>query len=346
MRILMIEDQRDNIEGIIDFCSDEKYDCKVKNFEEGVSYIERYNPDIIILDLKNNIDERFEGCDILDKVWEKSFRPVCVFSGQINESTIEKAKFNSPLIKFIDKGDETPVKEYIKRIAPYVDCISAVKEKTNEAMRHAFDFFDLAIDDNITNANVMSKLCGDRIKAYFDNENNDIDMPAWSQYVYPVLNEDFLNGDIIKLKGANNGIDHAENYFVILSQSCDICHKNISEVLVAHGETIEKLVSKGRTSQKQKAKCVKILNTGYEGQYFPLPGLSMQMPDLVIDLKKISLIKIDQINESYEKVASLTSPYKERLMWAYMHNACRPGVPDLAVEKWLEKLCAQNDEAN
>lgn len=97
MKILMIEDQRDNIEGIIDFCSDEEYEHEVKNFGEGVSYIDQYNPDIIILDLKNNTDDRFEGCDIFDKIWEKSFRPVCVFSGQINESTIETAKYNYPI---------------------------------------------------------------------------------------------------------------------------------------------------------------------------------------------------------------------------------------------------------
>lgn len=251
-----------------------------------------------------------------------------------------------PLIKFIDKGDEEPVKEYIKKIAPYVDCISSVRKRTNEAMRHAFDFFDLAIEDSIMDGGIISNLCSNRIKAYFDKENENKDMPAWSQYIYPVLNDDFSNGDIIKLKGANDSTVQPENYFVILSQSCDISHKKISEILVAQGESIEKLVTKGRPSQRQKDKCIKIFNTGYEGQYFPLPGLSTQMPDLVIDLKKISLIKIDQINEQYEKIASLNNPYKERLMWAYMHNACRPGVPDLAVEKWIEKLCAQNNEAD
>ena len=43
-------------------------------FDNGFSDVEKYDLDIIIIDLKNS-DEKFEGCDILAKIWEFNFRP-------------------------------------------------------------------------------------------------------------------------------------------------------------------------------------------------------------------------------------------------------------------------------
>lgn len=329
----MIEDSPDSIQGIIDFCKDENYDCLVNDFEAGLSIMEQFDPDIVILDLKNNVGEGFDGLEILDRIWEKNFRPVCVFSAQINESTIETNNYNSLLVKFVNKGDETPVIDYLKRIAPYGSSISTVRKRTNEAMRHAFDFIDLAIADNITDAGIISKMCNNRIKAYFDKENEGQDMPAWSQYIYPVLDNNFLTGDIIRLKNRTGEPNSEDDYFIILSQSCDISHGNIDFILVAQGDKISNI-----GTFKKPDRYVTILNTGFERHFVPMPEIKNVMPDLAFNLKKLSLIPLIEIGGLYEKIASLASPYKERLIWAYMSNACRPGVPDLAVEEWAQKF--------
>ena len=347
MKILFFEDREEDIQGIVDYCVDQGYEYCHDKFVEGYSKIEYYNPDIIIVDLKNAQDN-FEGCDILDKIWEYRFRPTCVFSGQINETTIEKEHYPSPLVEFITKGNEKPVIDFIERVAPYVQCIREVQEETYKAMRRSFDFFSLAMKDGITDSSKLAALCGNRIKAYFDNENASKDMPVWSQYVYPIMDEHISTGDIIMVKGSTEQTKIQNRFFIVLSQSCDIAHSKIKEILVAQCYDIKTLLRKRfiaedqyemRTPDELKI----IFNAGFINEFFPLPEIEGVIPNIAVNLKALKLIPKANLSNGYVKIASLSSPYKERLVWAYMQNACRPGVPDLAVEEWVDSLCPQSE---
>lgn len=347
MKILFFEDREEDIQGIVDYCVDQEYEYCHDKFVDGSSKIEEYDPDIIIVDLKNAQDN-FEGCSILEKIWEHRFRPTCVFSGQINESTIEKDQYPSPLIEFITKGNERPVIDFIERVAPYVQCIREVQEETYKAMRRSFDFFKLAMKDGITDSNKLAALCGNRIKAYFDNENASKDMPVWSQYVYPIMDEHISTGDIIMVKGSTEQTKIQNRFFVVLSQSCDIAHSKIKEILVAQCYDIKTLLRKRfiaedqyemRTPDELKI----IFNAGFINEFFPLPEIEGVIPNIAVNLKALKLIPKANLSNGYVKIASLSSPYKERLVWAYMQNACRPGVPDLAVEEWVDSLCPQSE---
>ncbi len=348
MKVLFIEDDESAIQGIKDYCDDLEYSYIHPPFDDALSYIDDYDPDILVLDLKNNDTDGFEGCKILDKAWEHNFRPTCVFSGQIVQSTVEQEKYSSPLVNFVNKGDDTPVKEFISKIAPYIDCIREVRSDTHKAMRKSFDFFSMAINDSITDSGVISSLCGNRIKAYFDHEISGKDMPIWSQYIYPIISDDFSTGDIIRLKNPASDVDYENNFFVILSQSCDMAHKKIKHVLLAKCFPIERLlkVNKGngnfyeRSAEELKA----IFNTGFLNQWFPLPGIENVMPNVAVNLKNLSLVKLEDLPRKYDKKLSLSSPYKERLIWAYMQTACRPGVPDLDIEKWCDYLMSPEGE--
>ena len=251
MKILFVEDQESDIQGIKDFCEEKGYLYEHKKFDLGISYIEEYDPDILILDLKNNASNDFDGCNILDKAWEHHFRPTCVFSGQITDSVVDTEKYRSPLVAFVDKGDETPVKEFIGKMAPYVDCIRKVRNETNVAMRKSFDFFDLAMKDGITDPYVISALCGNRMKTYFDNEMGQKDFPIWSQYIYPTLNGNFSTGDIIERKNCTADTAIQKRFFVILSQSCDIAHNKINAVLVAKCYDIKNFLRKRNLGEGQ-----------------------------------------------------------------------------------------------
>lgn len=348
MKILFIEDDESAIQGIIDFCDELGYSHEHPPFDKAFSYIDNYDPDILVLDLKNNVEEGFEGCEILDKAWEHNFRPTCVFSGQIVQSTVEQEKYSSPLVRFVDKGDDNPVKEFISKIAPYVECIRKVRSETHIAMRKSFDFFNMAINDSITDSGVIASLCGNRIKSYFDNENSNVDMPVWSQYIYPILSDKFSTGDIIMLNNSSSDTKTQNRFFVILSQSCDIAHNKVPDILVAKCYEIDCLLRKRyipeteyemRSADELRA----ILNAGFYNEFFPLPSIDNILPDITINLKMLKLIPVNKIYSDYTKIASLSSPYKERLIWAYMQTACRPGVPDLDVECWIDALLSEND---
>ena len=349
MKILFIEDDESAIQGIKDFCDEHEYSYEHPPFDEALSYIDNYDPDILILDLKNNEADGFEGCGILDKAWEHNFRPTCVFSGQIVQSTVEQEKYQSPLVCFVDKGDDNPVKDFIIKISPYIDSIREVRNETHKAMRKSFDFFDMVVKDSITNPGIIASLCGNRIKSYFDNENSNVDMPVWSQYIYPILNDEFSTGDIIMLKNSSPETKIQNKFFVILSQSCDIAHKKVSDLLVAKCYDIncllrKKYVSEDEYEMRTVDELKTILNAGFTNEFFPLPSIDGVIPDIVINLKQLKLIPISRLSNDYTKIASLSSPYKERLIWAYMQTACRPGVPDLDVECWSGTLLPQVKE--
>lgn len=347
MKVLMIEDNTDDIAGIIDYCAEQGWEQENKSFEKGLAYIEEYNPDIIVLDLQDKADDCFPGSSILDKIWNKSFRPVCVFSGQIVNASVDIEKYPSPLIRFISKGDEDPVKEYLSQIAPYTQIIKEMQEKMHEAFRRSFDVLKYVFQDGIQDENIIAYLCNCRMKDSFSLELKESTLPAWGQYIYPSLSENLRTGDVICLDDDfKNKAPQDRTYYVIISQSCDIKTKRIPRVLTAKCVDTKILYDRLSLStkvDKARSKMRSILNAGYQDNLFILPSFGEILPDLVVDMKDISTIEFDDMGK-YKKIISLSSPYCERLVWAYMQNACRPGVPSLDVQRWAEKLIPDNGD--
>ena len=341
MKVLMIEDNTDDIAGIIDYCMEQGWEQENKSFEEGLAYIEEYNPDVIVLDLQDKADDCFPGSSILDKIWNKSFRPVCVFSGQIVNAAIIKENYTSPLVCFVNKGDEAPVIEYLSKIEPYTSSITKMQKKMHEAFRRSFDVLQYVFQDGIRDENIIAYLCNCRMKDSFSLELKESTLPAWGQYIYPSLSEHMLTGDIICLnEDFKNKTPQDRMYYVIISQSCDIITKRISRILCIKckdGQILNTVLQLPSKAKDARDRLSKYLNAGYERNLFFLPSFGEILPDLVVDMKDFITIEFDDLVK-YKKIISLSSPYCERLVWAYMQNACRPGVPSLDVQRWAEKL--------
>mgnify|MGYP004533363029 CR=1 FL=1 len=330
MKVLMIEDNTDDIAGIIDYCIENGWEQENKSFEEGLDYIEKYNPDIIVLDLQDKADDCFPGSSILDKIWNKSFRPVCIFSGQLVNAAIIKENYTSPLVYFVNKGDENPVIEYLSKLEPYTNSIRKMQEKMHEAFRRSFDVLQYVFQDEIRDENIIAYLCNCRMKDSFSYELQDSTLPAWGQYIYPSLSEHMLTGDVICSEDDLNSKNQKDRtYYVIISQSCDIITQKISRILAAKcqdKQILNEALSLPHKIQNARDRLSKYLNAGYEKNLFFLPSFGEILPDLVVDLKDIITIEFDALIK-YKKIISLSSPYCERLVWAFMQNACRPGVP-------------------
>ena len=76
-------------------------------------------------------------------------------------------------------------------------------------------------------------------------------------------------------------------------------------------------------------------------------GFANIIPYMTVDLKKIELVKIDEIapdkplltdDKRYYRVASICSPFREQIAWAHLQNSCRPGVPDRNMELWAKEI--------
>lgn len=343
MKVLMIEDNVDDIAGIIDFCAEQGWEQENKSFDEGLEYIEECNPDIIVLDLQDKADDCFSGSSILDAIWNKSFRPVCVFSGQIVNASVDEGKYPSPLIRFINKGDENPVKEYLSQIAPYTQIIKEMQNKMHSAFRDSFGVLEYVIKDNILDENIIGYLCNNRIREFFSNEDEEIKLPPWGQYIYPVLSKSFVTGDIV-CKKAEYDPNSTKCFYAVLSQSCDLAYKKVNGVLLAECDSIEVIKQKYPGENFTQKELISLLNEGFSRKYYPLPELKGVIPDLVVNLKKIIVVETKEFFKEYKAIVSLSSPYRERLVWAYMQNACRPGVPTLDAEKWAKKILQDEED--
>lgn len=342
MKVLMIEDAQNDIEGIVEHCKEKKWDYRVCSFEKEFEEIEEFDPDVIILDLQKKEDESFPGSSLIKTIWEKSFRPFCVFSGQIVDSVIEKEEFPSPLVKFINKGDESPVIEYLSKIEPYIEVISNMQKEMKSAFRRSFDVFDQIFSDGITDGQIITYLCNTRMKNAFMLDLQGKVLPAWAQYEFTLLSNEFTTGDIICSKEYDEKDINDRIYYVILSQSCDIIHKKVDRIIVAKCQNIKKVIEKFELG-KSKDRLKGYLNMGYFNNYFFLPSFLGRIPELAVDLKDIITIERENLKE-FVKIISLSSPYTERLIWAYMQNACRPGVPSLDVETWAKKIMSDEEE--
>jgi hypothetical protein len=43
-------------------------------------------------------------------------------------------------------------------------------------------------------------------------------------------------------------------------------------------------------------------------------------------------------------VASVDSPFRELVSWAYMHVDCRPGLPVRRLDEWCQQMCKDAKE--
>jgi CTP synthase len=76
----------------------------------------------------------------------------------------------------------------------------------------------------------------------------------------------------------------------------------------------------------------------------PFPALRDKVPTMMADMKDLELIPIADIDAAepgtskYFRVAGLDSPFREEISWAYMQNACRPGMPERELEPWRNEI--------
>ena len=68
---------------------------------------------------------------------------------------------------------------------------------------------------------------------------------------------------------------------------------------------------------------------------------------MTVDLRKIEQVRLGDIAKSeksimasskYYRVASVSSPFREQIVWAHMINSCRPGMPVRDTITWAKGI--------
>lgn len=358
MNVLIIDDQEESVKGIKDFCEEKSWDVKVINFDNVYEQIVKVNPDIIILDWREDADNMDVGSDILDNIWMNGFRPTVVFSANAPVISIEDKLSKSKLLKLIPKGDEEPVIEYLKKNEKFVTALSDYRTEIGNAMIDVLNAVPVFHKEDYPGDDVVKYILSKRTASFFDVQYGESLAPAWVQYTYPPIVGSLCVCDILRSvsKDKNYSIkgDPAE-YKLVLTPSCDMVpgRAKVSHVLCAScfgKEKFHNIPLIAEPKDKNVDKVGNNLNLGYNNQQFnlvALPGFSDVLPYMTADLKVIELVDLskialseDQIDEEteYVRVVTIESPFREQIVWAHMQNSCRPGVPERNTRLWAKEI--------
>jgi hypothetical protein len=174
---------------------------------------------------------------------------------------------------------------------------------------------------------------------------------SWEHYLSPPITSEYpLTGDIIRRQNGNPE-DPAE-YAVVLTPSCDLVSgegrkPKVKRVLVARckdvGRLLQELAPGDRDDEEERRKKLRIILTqGHGHSCLPLPALPGIFPQMAADFRALELIDFGKIvtgeGGEYERVASVDSPFRELVAWAYALCAARPGLPDRDYDAWVDEI--------
>lgn len=375
MKLLIIEDEEHMVELLENEISNAIADveCYSSDFAGAETRIGEIRPDVIVLDLLlsgNNAEAETPGLDTREFIWSEHFCPIIVHSA--DPSHHDDSSEEHPFVRSIQKGRGSPgeVVGALNDFGPHMEALRRAKGEIQEQVEKAFAqamrdvapqvFMDAGNDgDADQRAEAINRAGRRRLGAFLEGESADDVRSAWEMYLCPPASGQILLGDVLRQvapEGDNGGA--AENpesdFFVVVSPSCDlVCSQtrnpSVSSVLTARCTATRRGVDKtvvgelpGNDVRARDRIKRHLLTAGHSQGILPLPGYRDVIPTMVADLRDLCLIPIAEIGDeaSYRRVASMNSPYRELVSWAYQQVACRPGLPNRDFEAWSRELLA------
>lgn len=359
MKCLIVDDNIDVVKGIKNTLEDRDDICQICDFKDFIIHESEFEPDIIVLDLKNDANEINAGDPIFNRIISEKFIPTIIFSAIAEIYSVPNEVSSHPFIEVLSKGDEDEVIKCIDKWIPYIEAVNSFKEQINtsfmESLKALGTFMNLS---NKPEDSVIKYMLNKRANQYFDDDNCGENPPAWIEYLYPPMKKHLLVADVLRKNSKEADLDkvgQSEEYAIILTPSCDMANNKTEKILIAHcidksDYSTIKLGSNGIDSTKGKEKVSRIvaaLNTGYSDAKVALPELPSVIPYCTVDLKAMDQVLSSEIalskeeindNHKYYRVASINSPFREQIVWAHMINSCRPGMPNRDMETWAKGI--------
>ena len=356
IKIMFIEDYEPSIVDARQHIEDEMEDPSfvISQFEPAPERILSFEPDIVILDLDGlRSIPRYEGFGVRDFIWEHRFCPIVVYSAYVDDYKVEYG--DHPLVKTVVKGEiDSPelVLSAIQELLPVTEALKVTHEQVNRRFWEAMKEIAPIALKTVNPADVMDVIIRTgrrRVAAMMDVPGPDeSQLASWEQYLYPPVSQDPELGDI--LRSAGGAVDEPGSFRVVLTPSCDMVSSGgreakVDDVLVAKccsiNEALQMINMTGSGNDRHVERLITaVLSQGFYQCVIMLPALAGAIPTMAANLRALDLVPIDQIGpgSTYERVASVDSPFKETVAWAYLQIACRPGLPERDVQAWARQI--------
>lgn len=358
MKLLFVEDEPQSVEPAITSLG-EGADTKVMNFDEAIAGLVSYDPDIVVLDIVRDGasgEAEADGITVYEKIWKEKFCPVIVYSA--HPERLSNIREEHPFVTFVKKGSKS-ISEFndaLTAFQPHVESIQEtqcmVRRELSASLREIAPLVYDSYEDGERQQAIV-RLSRRRIAAAMDESSLSEGTPlqSWEQYISPPISADIGLGDVLML--VDGTADDPESFRIVLSPSCDLVSSGgrkakVEEVLLAKCSTIEDgmkaLNMHEMGAKKKKERIPAILSTGYSDDVLPIPSLEGSIPAMVARLKKLELVKLEEISGEkarFRRIASIDSPFRELVSWAYLQTAGRPGLPDRDFKKWCEEMMTE-----
>jgi CheY-like chemotaxis protein len=331
------------------------------NFATAFEVLEDDAPDAVVLDIfYGNPDlARNEGDTLRQEIWAKHFCPLVIYTAKPEDAHARMAEhpFVSLIPKSGGKDSEEAVVEQLRAFEPHIKTLRTIRDEAVRLLGGSLrDVCGLVWNDSHDvgeRSELIGRITRRRVAAAMDLEPTPAKpIRSWERYVYPPICEDLLTGDVLReLPNATE----PEVYRVVVSPSCDLVHGRtgcLEHVLVAHCEKISAYLAAaqlpaGTAQTKLKERLPTLLNDLHKNGFMCLPELPGVFPVMTVNLRSLQLIEYDAISLSgtaagamFRRVASVDSPFRESLGWAFAQVAGRPALPDIDQDKTVETIVA------
>lgn len=366
MQLLIIDDEQSVRESL---CSDiEKsgeIQCRGCDFSDAEAEIRRDPPDIVVLDLllQSGPPRHIEpAMKIDDFIWSRHFCPIIVHSA---EPDLYQGKHEThPFVKVIRKGRNSLdlVLEALQGFSPHIQALRSAKSNIENSFRTSLSsaLRDVAsqvfndTDDPQVQADTITRAGKRRLVSLLDGEPSASPLAPWEIYLCPPMSGSTQLGDILMktdagLQETDGNTGKPADFYVVLTPSCDLVvseadnrEPKVENVLAAKCDSMvhrlpNDLKQGGKTKDKIRSQ---MLTPGHLNGVIPFPKYGKSIPTMAVDVRKLKLIPIEDIGEgrAFRRIASIDSPFRELISWAYLQTACRPGMPDRAFDAWADEI--------
>lgn len=339
--LLVIDDRPVEVQEIIDTdFSTENYNVKLTYEEDFKKAKELYNSnyyDLIVLDIKKDPGEEKPGRDIFLDIWSgaNSFVPVIVFTAHYDTEIFPKHN----LISVFGKNQEREVKQKIKEYLNSIEKINIFRKKLNYYLREGLRVVNMDEADSL-----QLQRMANYVKNAIDMDEPDEKFPANIQYISLPSYKTFITCDIIETipqKGREM------EYYMIVSPWCEL--NDVDKETGLEKEFLfdcKKIISYPSTSNSN----IRWNDGGFmnKGSFILLPDFKFESGSVfhrkVVDLQNSKVIKKTMVSKNanetdvekyfYRKIASIASPFRERIINYSYQNRSRIGVPNIDENSW------------
>jgi CheY-like chemotaxis protein len=356
VKILLVDDDPDSVKPLMDEIRRElkSATCKLVGFPAAIDEMESYDPHVVILDIMQGRIAAGDpvGLKTREYVWQTAFCPLVIYTAMV-EQVQQDADSRHPFVKVVQKGSGSE-QEVIACIQGFEVHIAALNEVANEIRRVMYralqDVAPRIFDtekESTKISDALTRAARRRVAAAMDEAltKGTPNLKSWEHYLCPPPSSHLLTGDIIrKIHGEDSD---PSSYAVVLTPSCDLARQaKVTAVLVARCTYVQRLLKdlnleECKNPTKVKDRVEPVLAQGQSHSCLPLPALPGVFPPMVADFRSLALVQLDGMTDGkdkYEPVASVDSPFRELVAWAYVSNAARPGLPERDVESWAGEI--------